>query len=117
MRKYDILAVMGAEHEGNNLSIDQVLEANTDPNDAGAYLALTALVHITGNPDKKYTLRIEGQQFHDTFVASTADESATEEGTEPEPVLVYPGLITEDALQNLQKLPEGFLKKYLTEQE
>ncbi len=117
MRQYDILAVMGASHEGNRFSIDRVLEAHTDPNDASAYLALTALVHATGNPDRKFTLRIEGQQFHDAFVANTADEAGTEEGAEAEPVLVYPGLITEDALQDIQKLPEGFLEKYLTVQE
>ena len=111
---------MGASHEGNNFIVDRVLEANADPNDASAYLALTALVHVAGNPNTKYTLRIEGQQFHDTFVASTADEAAaTEDGaeTETEPVLVYPGLITEDALQDIQQLPEGFLAKYLTVQE
>jgi hypothetical protein len=116
MKNYDILAVMGAEHEGNVFSIDRVIEANTYPNDASAYLAMTALVHVTGNPQKKFTLRIEGQQFHDTFVANTADEGTVED-TDSEPVLVYPGPITEDALADIQKLPEGFLAKYLTEQE
>ena len=118
MRNYDILAVMGAEHDGNVFSIDRVLEANADPKDPSAYLAMTALVHVTGNPDRKFTLRIEGQQFHDTFVANTADEAvADDEEADSEPVLVYPGPITEDALADIQKLPEGYLAKYLTEQE
>ena len=118
MRNYGILAVMGAEHEGNVLSIDRVIESNTDPNDPSAYLAMTALVHVTGNPQRKFTLRIEGQQFHDTFVANTADEATpTDEEADSEPVLVYPGPITEDALADIQKLPEGFLAIYLTEQE
>ena len=106
---------MGASHEGNTFNIDRVLEANTDPNDPSAYLALTALVHVTGNPDRKYTLRIEGQRFHDAFIATTAGETTAVDDTEP--VFVYPGAITEVALQQIQELPEELLEKYLTIQD